>query len=371
MKKIFLPLVGIALVACSGHQPEANLRMVVGTYTNTGSHGLYSLSFNEENGEFEILDSCGLTNPSYLTFSENGDRIYSVCELENGEAAAVALDFLAQPGEFKIINSQKTEGANPCYIATNGKVVVTANYGGSMSVFPIEDNGGLAPLSQLFEGSVGGPDSTRQATPHVHCAEFTVDRQHLYISDFSADRLLVYAVEENGEKIVPLVSDSTHQLAIELDPDYGPRHIVFDKSGKHAYVLGELSGTISVMDVEGSNIKVKQVIATDSINARGSGDIHISPDGKYLYASNRLENDGIAIYRINSLNGELTQIGYQLTGIHPRNFEITPNGKYLLCACRDTNEIQIFKIDETTGLLKNTNKSIKIKKPVCVKFIKI
>ena len=369
MKKIVFPAIGFLMMACSHHPQDPGLKMIVGTYTDTGSYGLYSFNFNEEEASFDLLDSCKLVNPSYFTFSEGKDIIYSVCELDDGEAAVVALNFAPESGKFDVINSEKTDGANPCYIATNGKVVVTANYGGSMSVFPIMENGGVAPLSQLFEGSVGGPDSIRQNTPHVHCTEFSVDRNHLFVSDFSADRLLVYKVEEEGSKIVPLVTDSSHQLAVELNPDYGPRHIVFDKSGKHAYVIGELSGTISVMDIDGDNIKIKQVIPTDSINARGSSDIHISPDGRFVYASNRLEHDGIAIFKVNAINGELTQVGYALTGIHPRNFVITPNGKYLLCACRDTNEIQIFKIDNETGLLDNTGNTIKLKKPVCIKFL--
>lgn len=369
MKKISF-FAFLFLMGCTARNGDTNnLKMVVGTYTDTGSYGLYSYDFNEDTSTFDILDSCKLVNPSYLTISDNKDIIYSVSELHDDNAAIVALKFNSQNGSFEILNSQKTIGLDPCYVATNGKVVVTANYGGSMSVFPINEDGRLGEMSQLFTGEIGGPDSIRQDTPHIHCTEFSVDQDHLFVSDFSADRLLVYRVEEDGSRIVPLVSDSTHQLAIELDPDYGPRHIVFDRSGKHAYVIGELSGNISVLDVKGDIIKVKQVVKADSVQARGSADIHISPDGKFLYASNRLENDGIAIFRIDSITGELFQIGYQLTGIHPRNFAITPNGKYLLCACRDTNEIQIFEIDKSTGLLKNTGNKIAVKKPVCIKFI--
>jgi 6-phosphogluconolactonase (cycloisomerase 2 family) len=112
-----------------------------------------------------------------------------------------------------------------------------------------------------------------------------------------------------------------------------------------------------------------QTVAADTVNAQGSGDIHLSPDGKYLYASNRLKADGVAIFKVDETNGTLTKVGYQLTGIHPRNFIITPNGKYLLVACRDTNVIQIFERDQATGLLTDIKKDIKVDKPVCVKFI--
>ena len=111
-----------------------------------------------------------------------------------------------------------------------------------------------------------------------------------------------------------------------------------------------------------------QYIEADTVGAKGSGDIHISPDGKFLYASNRLKADGIAIFSINQEEGTLTKTGYQLTGIHPRNFIISRNGRYLLVACRDSNSIQVFERDSQTGLLKDTGKTIKTNKPVCLKF---
>lgn len=370
-KYVFLGL-SLVFLACgnkqNGEYTESDLRMVVGTYTDSGSYGLYSFTFNETTGDFSILDSCKIENPSYLTFSEDGKNIYAVSELHSESAAVYALNFNPQNGKMEVLNYQNTVGYDPCYVSTNGNVVVTANYGGSMSVFPIESDGKLGDLSQLFEGTIGGPDTIRQNSPHVHCAEFTVDGQHLYASDFSADRLMVYKVVDEGSRIIPLVTDSNHNVAIELVPDYGPRHIVFDKTGKFGYVIGELSGTISVLEKDSAGFVVKQTIDADEVDARGSADIHISPDGKYLYASNRLKNDGIAIFKIDPSIGLLSAIGYQLTGIHPRNFEITPNGKYLLCACRDTNEIQIFLINEDTGLLTPTGTVIQLPKPVCIKF---
>lgn len=113
-----------------------------------------------------------------------------------------------------------------------------------------------------------------------------------------------------------------------------------------------------------------QTIAADTLRARGSADIHLSPDGKYLYASNRLKGDGLAIFEVNPETGMLAKVGYQLTGIHPRNFIITPNGKYLLAACRDSHVIQVFQRDPVTGLLSDTHQDISIDKPVCIQFVK-
>ena len=119
---------------------------------------------------------------------------------------------------------------------------------------------------------------------------------------------------------------------------------------------------------EDGNLTPVQTIEADSLHAAGSADIHITPDGRFLYASNRLQGDGIAIFSIDQATGELTKVGYQLTGIHPRNFLITPDGKFLLCACRDSDLTQIFSIDPETGLLSDTGRSIASSKPVCLKF---
>ena len=112
-----------------------------------------------------------------------------------------------------------------------------------------------------------------------------------------------------------------------------------------------------------------QTVAADTVNAQGSGDIHLSPDGKYLYASNRLKADGVAIFKVDETNGTLAKVGYQLTGVHPRNVIITPNGKYLLEAGLDTNVSQILERDQAAGLLTDIKKDIKVDRPVCLKFV--
>ena len=170
---------------------------------------------------------------------------------------------------------------------------------------------------------------------------------------------------ENKESFLKEGSPS----AFKVKAGSGPRHLTFSPNGNYAYLINELSGTVIAFKYKDGDLKEIQTIVADTVCAKGSGDIHISPDGKFLYASNRLKADGIAIFSIQSDNGILTKVGYQLTGIHPRNFIITPNGKYLLVACRDSNVIQIYERDADTGLLTDIHGDIKVDKPVCVKFI--
>ena len=364
MKRISLIIMAVALLtACGGDE----LKIVVGTYTDAGSYGLYSLSFDTRSGEARLLDSCQTINPSYLTFSRNGKHIYAVSELGSSNAAVYALRFDKRSGAFTPVNTTLAGGTDPCYISTNGKIVVTADYGGTLSVYPIASGGGLKSVKNVFNGSTGGPDSLRQSEPHIHCAEFSHDGKRLFVSDFSADRILCFDVKR-GRRVRPSVAEDGQQLVVSVAPDSGPRHIVFDRKGRHAYVIGELSGAITVFDVEDNMLTARQTIDADPYDGRGSADIHISPDGRYLYASNRLKGDGIAIFGIDPRSGELTEAGYQHTGSHPRHFNITPDGRYLLCACRDDNAIEIYERDRTSGLLTPTGRSIRLSKPVCVQF---
>ena len=364
MRKLLFFMLGLAMVACSPRKAgnvnseSDELTMLVGTYTDGNSKGIYTFRFNQATGMATALGSIEVLNPSYLVPSEDGKFVYAVSEMNDTTAALNAFSFDKKTGQLRLLNRQPTMGAN-------GKEVLTANYsGGSMSVFPLKKDGSLEPADTLFEGSTGGPDADRQATPHVHCAVFSPDGKYIFATDFSADRILRFVM--HPKSIIPHPSTE----AIEVDSNSGPRHLTFSPNGKYAYLISELSGNITAFSYLDGKLEKIQTIAADTLRARGSADIHLSPDGKYLYASNRLKGDGIAIFEVNPETGMLAKAGYQLTGIHPRNFIITPNGKYLLAACRDSHVIQVFQRDPITGLLFDIHQDIKVDKPVCIQFVK-
>lgn len=206
--------------------------------------------------------------------------------------------------------------------------------------------------------------------PHLHCVRITPDGKYLLADDLGTDQIHKFNINpnanaDNKEKFLTKGTPESFKVA----PGSGPRHLIFNSDGKFAYLINEIGGTVIAFRYADGMLDEIQTVAADTVNAQGSGDIHLSPDGKYLYASNRLKADGVAIFKVNETNGTLTKVGYQLTGIHPRNFIITPNGKYLLVACRDTNVIQIFERDQATGLLTDIKKDIKVDKPVCLKFV--
>lgn len=346
-------------------KPQDELAMLIGTYTYGTSKGIYTFRFNQETGASTALSSFELPNPSYLTPSADGKFVYAVSEMNDTTAALSALSFDKETGQLSLLNRVPTLGADPCYVATNGKEVLTANYtGGSMSVFPLRPDGSIEPVDTLFEGMAHKTDPDRQATPHIHCTLFSPDGNYIFATDFSADRILRFVL--HPKDIVPHPSAE----ATDIEAGSGPRHLTFSPDGRHAYLINELSGKVIAFDYNDGCLRQIQTITADTLAARGSADIHLSPDGQYLYASNRLKGDGIAIFAVNPADGTLAKVGYQPTGKHPRNFNITPNGKYLLAACRDSDVIQVYRRDEATGLLTDTHQDIRVDKPVCIRFVR-
>jgi 6-phosphogluconolactonase len=383
-----LAMAVLATCSCGTSAQKAsnnNLNMLVGTFTDgSTSKGIYLYKFNQETGLASKTAVMGeIDQPTYVTASDNGKYIYTVVENSDGKQGVSAFERSGKASDvLRLINTQSTmdeksaeengkgknDGSGPCFIFTNGKYIITANYGGGdISVFPINKNtGGIEPLNQhfCFKPEANGTVS------HIHCVRMTPDRKYLIATDLGKDCIYRFNIDNTATftNKRPLLSNCT--VIYHGERGLGPRHITFSNNGKFAYLINELGGVLVVFAYNNGELKVIQRIMADEGEGHGSADIHISSDGKFIYTSHRLKKDGVAIFEIDQSNGMVTKVGYQETGIHPRNFNITPNGKYVLVACRDTNEIQVFKRDAKTGLLTDIHQPIKIGKPACVKFIK-
>lgn len=347
--------------------------LFVGSYATPEEEGIKVYQFSENTGDVSFISGLkGISNPSYLTPALNGERVYAVGENEGNSSTANAIAFSREDGKLTLLNSQPTGGAAPCYITISpgAKFVITANYGGgSITVLPLDKDGKLQSSTRLISFIGNGPDEERQSQPHLHCVEFTPDYKYLLANDLGTDKIHVLPVSDAvSDGVAYSLFNESKITEAKVEPGSGPRHICFHPNQKFAYLINELSGKVTAFSYNDGRLNAMQYIEADTLGAKGSGDIHISPDGKFLYASNRLQADGIAIFAVDEAKGTLTKVGYQLTGIHPRNFVIAPNGRYLLVACRDSNCIQIFEIDKTTGLLTDTGKKIETNKPVCLKL---
>lgn len=345
-----------------------DIYMLVGTYTSGESKGIYVYKFDTVTGISAYVSEVEVDNPSYLVLDKDEKFVYAVTEDEGEEtSAANAFSFDKKEGKLTFLNKQLTKGGAPCYINidTEGKHVVTANYvGASVTAFTVKEDGSLNEASQVISFTGKGIDKDRQRQPHLHCVIYSPDGKYLYASDLGTDNVHKLDINMDSEEYL----SKGIPAEFNIKAGSGPRHIEFHPNKKFAYLITEISGEVVAFEYKEGNLSHIQTIKADTLNAQGSADIHISPDGKFLYASNRLNGDGIAIFSVNEINGQLARIGYKGTEKHPRNFAITPNGKFLLVASRDGDIIQVFERNIETGLLEDTGHNIALDMPVCIKF---
>ena len=347
--------------------------LFIGTYTNTGSKGIYVYDFNSENGDAKwVSNTDSVTNPSYLTISKDKKYVYAVNETNGlAQGRVTAYSFNKRKGKLHFLNTTFTGGDDPCYISTSSdnKWLAVANYtSGSAAFFPINSDGTVNPYTQLIHDSIYR-DPGDNATPHVHETVFSPDENFLFTPDLGLDKVMIYRFDPSGDKPFTLSTPSS----VASEKGSGPRHIVFSPNKKHAYLIHELSGTVTAYNYENGTLSQIQDVATfpkDFNGIKDAAEIMISPDGKFLYASDRGDINQIVVFSIDPDSGKLTFKGTQSTlGSHPRFFMIDPTGNYLLAANQDSESIIIFKINKETGLLTNTGKEIHIPRPVCLQMI--
>ena len=353
-----------------------NFYLLIGTYTGTGSKGIYVYNFNAQTGKAKwVSNTDSSTNPSYITLSHSGNFLYAVNETNGANPGKVsAYSFNRKNGNLTYLNTELSGGDDPCYVAVsnNDKWIAVANYsGGNVSVLPINKNGSLRPISQLIQDAGSSVNKARQEKAHVHESVFSPDNAYLLTPDLGTDKVMIYQFNSSLSK--PLHPSSP--AFVTAAPGSGPRHITFSPNKKFAYLIHELSGTVTAYSYSTGKLKEIQELPTHPEGFKGvigSAEVFVSPDNKFLYASNRGDENNIAIFSINAVTGKLKLVGYQsVFGKAPRNFIIDPTGNYLLVANQDSDNIVIFKRDKKTGLLEATQDQIKLPKPVCLQIVKI
>ncbi len=367
MKKIiFIILCFVPLIL------PAQYYLIAGTYTSGQSEGIYVYRFNAETAENHFVSSTKTSNPSFVAISPNEKNIYAVNEnadsLHNG-GTVTAFSFDKTSGTLKLINSQRSGGNHPCYaeLDKTGQWLFTGNYSsGTVGLLPVNTEGSLDSLSKLIKHRGSGPNLKRQRSPHVHAAVISADNKYLFVPDLGTDKLVSYKFK-NG-----LLEKRAEAVSL---PGSGPRHLSFSPGEKFAYLIEEMSGTVVCYKIKKGKLKFVQ--RSDAkiegfTGATGAADIHVSHDGNFLYCSNRGDANNIAIFSVDKKKGKLALVGHQsVLGEKPRNFNFDPSGNFLLVANQDSDEIVIFKIDKTSGLLSDTGKRIAIPNPVCIKWVRM
>lgn len=354
-----LLLMAVLAAGCRGSEPQpAELRMLVGTYTEgRASQGVYLYSYDPQTAGCVLLDTAAACNPSFVIPSEDRYHAYAVSEYGDGRQGVYS--FRLRDNRIDLLNLSAGAGADPCNIVLADGNLITSDYsGGTLSVFPVLGDGSVDSMSFQYT-----PEKRDENTvSHIHCTAVSPDGRYIFVSDLGTDR--IYRAELKGKGLPPWDFTVAYSFDTEMHP--GPRHICFSPDGRYAYLISEPGDYISVFaykDGELEHISTEKAYDGDG---KGSADIHTSPDGKFVYTSHRLKEDGISVFRRDGRSGKLERVGFTPTGRHPRNFAISPDGRFLLCACRDSDRIEIYSIDSRTGLLSFTGGTVDVPAPVCI-----
>ncbi|QLC65397.1 lactonase family protein [Flavobacterium sp. LPB0248] len=370
MKKIYLVLFSALSLTAVKAQNKFNL--LVGTYTNTcQSNGIYVYDFDASTGDYKLKGSSeNVVSPSYLSVSADNKFIYAVNE--NGTQSTVsAFSYDSQAGKISLLNKNDALGADPCHLINDDKNVIAANYsGGSIAVFKKNPDGSITEAQQLIQHEGKGPNVARQEKAHVHMVVFSPDKKFVLSNDLGLDKVFIY-------KYNPIAKNEILTLkgSVDVKPGSGPRHLTFSKDGKFVYLVQELDGTLTTLswDKTGSLKVVAEtsILPKDFKGGTGAAAIKLSPDGNFLYVSDRVDANAISVYKILK-TGALELVEQQSTlGKGPRDFAIDPTGNYLLVGHQYTNDIVIFKRDIATGKITDTGRRIQMCSPVGLLFTKI
>jgi 6-phosphogluconolactonase len=343
-----------------------------GSYNdNEVKEGIYVYQLDTVSGRLSKVTSVKVGNPSYLTLSPNGQFLYACTNTKTANEGSVsAYKFDPKNRKLNFINKQDSGGENPVYVTVDasGKWLVNANYTeASVSVHPLNEDGSIGIFTHNLKYNDSSINQERQAAAHIHAAVFAPDYKYIFFPDLGADKIRAYTF--NAENSQPLENIS-HPFIVTT-PGSGPRHLTFHPNGKFAYCIEEMGGAVSAYNyLNGTLYRLQRVYTHPETLPEGfeSSDVQISPDGKFLYAANRGNENNIAIFSI-AENGILKLVSYQSAhGYHPRTLAIDPSGKFLITTNVNSSNVIVFRRDAESGLLTKTGKAIKIDHVSCVKI---
>lgn len=330
-------------------------RGFIGSYTRRTSKGIRSFRFNED--EFVLEDFYTVDDPTYLLLSKDSNVLYSTLR-EGNEGGVMSLD-------LRTLHADKVtfkENSTPCHISCSGEYILASNYHqGKLDLYRTKNHELQERLQSLvFQGK--GPVEGRQESSHLHFAQKNPYNEDILACDLGSDKIYVFAIEDKLMK----------KSEILLPPGSGPRHFVFHGKEKLLYVISEITSELFTIDFRSGEYILKQFTPTLPLDFKGQntgGAIRIAPDNRFIYVSNR-GHDSISILLIKE-HGFVEKIGSVSTeGQHPRDFNLSPDGEFLLAGNMNTDNLTLYKIDRDTGALTLLRSDIYSPEPCSIVFQK-
>lgn len=322
-----------------------------------------------DDGMIRVVSELAIRNPSFLCIDETVKKIYAVNEMKEFEGVfggGITQISYQESKEMKLEAQYPTYGTDPCHIVVSPdcKFLAVANFAsGSITSYPLNEKGEILPPGILHQHEGGSIHPVRQKGPHAHSSIFVPDRKRMYVPDLGMDRVVAYAYED-----VELVREENADIVVA--PGSGPRFGEFDKTGKHFYLIDEISSQVQHFCYSDGRMQLQETVSTLPEGYSGDNnicsDLHLTPDGKWLYASNR-GHDSLTCYEVRE-DGSL-EFRYRIGsgGKTPRNFAVDPSGRYLLVGNQDSDNITVFLIG-VDGFLQEISK-FETGSPVCIRFM--
>jgi 6-phosphogluconolactonase len=345
----------------------------VGSYAEPEGSGVYACRFDADTGSLTLVNEIGnLKNPTFLDVDVQRLTVYALGEEQNADGSkygiAVSFDMDRNTGALTQRNKAVTTPAPTCHLVLDKSrqvLMVSSYHGGMIGMNPLLPDGSIGHVSDVrrHEGRSVLPV---QSQARAHSVTVDPNNRFAVVCDLGLDKLFLYRLDLEAQRFV-------WHGEVSTAPGAGPRHFVFHPEGFHAYVINELNATITAYSYDEYQGRLRELQTVSTLPEGYEGpnacaDIHISPDGRFLYGSNR-GHDSIVVYRIDSVTGRLEYIEHVSTlGEHPRNFALSPDGRFVLIANRDTNNIVTFRRDAESGRLTAAGTQFEVSKPVCIKF---
>lgn len=355
---------------------EHEIRVFIAAFAQGEEGAIHAFRLPLDTGRLQrIHRTSDVEQPFFLAVAP-GDRFLYAIHVPGpfagpDHAQVAAYEVVGSTGELRLLNRQSALGVGACYLDVDatGQALVLANYfSGSVVSFPVRADGSLGEAASFFQLAGSSVDSERQEGPHTHCTVVSPDNRFVLAADLGLDQILVYRLDSDTGQLTP------HEPPFVTTPrGAGPRHVTFHPGGRYVYAVNELQNSITRFDYNSADGSLEERATVTTLPGDYDGtsycaDVKITPNGRFLYATNR-GHDSIAVYEIGS-QGEVALVEIVSSeGSGPQNLAITPGGQWLLCANMPGNSVVVFRIDPDTGRLTRTGESIAMPGPSCIMLL--
>ncbi len=375
VRSLLMLFVGALPSVCASRLPAEDLLVFVSAFAPGDEGAIHAYRLDVAAGRLTpVHQTTDVEHPFFMALSPDNRFLYAIHApgqfggKKNEQVAAYKLD--GETGRLALLNRQSTHGTASCYLDVDrtGKMVVVANYStGSVASLPVREDGSLGEAASFVQHAGSSVDPARQEGPHAHCIVISPDNRFAFAADLGLDKVLGYRLDVTAATLSP-----HRQPFVRTSPGAGPRHLTFAPNGRHVYVINEMANSVTMFDYvpETGTLIEQQTISTLPEGFDGTSycaDVKITPNGRYLYGTNR-GHDSIAAYRIAD-DGRLSLVGIEPSlGKGPQNLAITPGGELLLCANMPGNNVALFRIDPDTGSLTSAGPPVSQRGPSCIRI---